>query len=133
MNDTSLFTTHEEYIESLEEPRKSQIRALHELIVETVPQLTPYIESGMLGYGKYHYKYQSGREGDSCIIGLASQKNYISIYICAQGQGLAQLYRAKLPKADIGKACIRYRKFQDIDFETLRQLFKEVATLELAI
>jgi hypothetical protein len=36
--------------------------------------------TGVIGYGPYHYKYATGREGDSCIIGLSGRKNYISLF-----------------------------------------------------
>ncbi len=81
----------------------------------------------MIGYGRYHYKYASGREGDSAIIGLSSRKAYISIYVTG-GDGeqyVAEKYRDELPKADIGKACIRFKKFDDIDFEVLSKVLKE--------
>jgi hypothetical protein len=73
--------THEEYIQRLAEPRRSDIRALHELIRRAAPQLEPTMEFGILGYGKYHYKYGSGREGDWMLVGVASNKNYVSLYV----------------------------------------------------
>jgi hypothetical protein len=73
--------SHEAYIEQLPEPRRSEVRAVHELIRRTVPQLEPTMEFGMLGYGRLHYRYASGREGDSHLIGLAANKRYISLYV----------------------------------------------------
>ena len=73
--------THDEYIERLDEPRRSDLRTLHELIRATVPQLQPTMEFGMLGYGKYHYRYASGRQGNSAVVGLAGNKSYISLYV----------------------------------------------------
>jgi len=70
--------THEEYIERLDEPRRSEIRALHKLIRTTVPQLAPTMAFGMPGYGKYHYRYATGREGDSAVVSLASNKNVLA-------------------------------------------------------
>ncbi len=118
--------TPEEYIQKLEEPRKSEIQKTHEFIVNTVPELKPYIISGMIGYGSYHYKYATGREGDWCVIGLASNKNYISIYICPpQNQEyIPEKYKDNLPKASIGKSCIRYKKYEDIEFDELAKLLK---------
>lgn len=122
--------TPEEYIERIDEPRKSQILQLHQLILKTVPQLKPYIISGMIGYGSYHYKYASGREGDWCIIALASQKNYISVYVCAIDgkEYVAESYKSKLPKSSIGKSCIRFKKIEDIDLEILKEIIKKGET-----
>ena len=116
-----------EYIAGLTQPRQNQIQKLHEFIVQTVPRLKPYIISGMLGYGAYHYKYASGRQGDWCIVGLASQKNYISLYVCAVRDGayIAEGYRDQLPKASIGKSCIRFKKLEDIDFAVIEKILKE--------
>jgi hypothetical protein len=73
--------TPDDYIESLEEPRRGDVRALHELIRATAPDLEPHVASGMLGYAPFHYRYASGREGDASLIALASRKQYISLYV----------------------------------------------------
>lgn len=116
--------TPEEYINLLSEPRKSQIKTLHEFIRKIVPNLKPFIITGMIGYGKYHYKYKSGREGEWAIISLASQKNYISIYACAVegNKYVAEKYKDKLPKASIGRSCIRFKKIEDIDLDILKEI-----------
>jgi uncharacterized protein YdhG (YjbR/CyaY superfamily) len=124
--------THDEYIERLAEPRRSEIRALHELIRRTVPQLEPTMEFGMLGYGKYHYKYPSGREGDWMLVAVASNKNYISLYVTAaapDGGYLAERYQEQLPKASIGKSCIRFKRLGDVDQDVLERLLRRVAEL----
>jgi len=120
--------THEEYIDRLAEPRRGEIRALHELIRRTVPQLEPTMDFGMLGYGKYHYRYATGREGDWMLVGLASNKNYISLYVMAttdDGRMLADTYSERLPKASIGKSCIRFRRLGDVDQDALASLLRE--------
>lgn len=130
MKGNSAATTPEEYISSLEEPRKSEIQTLHDLIRETVPQFEPHIRSGMIGYGTFHYKTRSC-EGDWFRVGLASNKASISVYACsvnAEGY-VAQKYRARLPKASIGQSCIRVKKLADLDLDVLRELLRESATL----
>jgi uncharacterized protein YdhG (YjbR/CyaY superfamily) len=122
--------THQEYIERLSEPRRSDIQALHDLIRETAPELEPTMEFGMLGYGKYHYKYPTGREGDWMLVGLASNKNYISLYVTVpspDGRYLAESYQDRLPKASIGKSCIRFKQLDDVDRDILAQLLRKAA------
>ena len=122
--------THEEYIERLNEPRRAEIKALHELIRQTVPQLEPTMEFGMPGYGTFHYRYATGREGDWMLIGLASNKNYISLYVMAgspDGRYLAETYKDRLPKASIGKSCIRFKRLGDVDQEVLTLLLRQAA------
>ncbi len=97
----------------------------------------------MIGYGKMPYrsyreiacstwlvancKSKSGREGEWYTLGLASQKNYISIYSCAMkdGEYLAESSKGKLGKASVGKSCIRYKKFEDIPWDNLQGVIKE--------
>lgn len=119
--------TPQEYIDLIDEPRKTEIKKLDAFIKKTVPKLKPFIIAGMIGYGKYHYKSKSGREGDWSIIALASQKNYISVYACGvkDGEYVAEKYKKDLPKADIGKSCIRIKKVEDIDLDILAKILKE--------
>lgn len=119
--------TPKEYINSLEEPRKTQLKKLDALIRKTVPSLKPFMQSGMAGYGKFHYKSKSGREGDWAIIALSSRAQYISLYICASDgkQYLPETYKKKLPKANIGKSCIRFKKIEDIDLDIIAEMLKE--------
>ena len=83
MAEESAVSTPDEYIDALEEPRRTDIRSLHELITREAPQLEPHIASGMLAYGRYHYRGKTGPEGDWSDIGLASNKRYISLYVMA--------------------------------------------------
>jgi uncharacterized protein YdhG (YjbR/CyaY superfamily) len=121
------FVTPDDYIDALEEPRRGEIRALHELIRATVPDLEPHVASGMLGYGPFHYRYASGREGDASLIALASRKQYISLYVlCTTEQGyLAEQYAERLPKASIGKSCVRFKRTEDVDRGALAELIAE--------
>lgn len=121
-----------EYLAQLEEPRKVEVTALNALVRKLAPKLEPCVHSGILGYGRYHYKYASGREGDSCRIGIASNKNYISLYISAcDGDGyLAERYKEALPKANIGKGCVRFKRLGDLDQDARKRLIKEAAHVQ---
>ena len=79
-------STPAEYLAQLDEPRKSEVAALDALIRKTAPKLVPFIHIGILAYGPWHYKYASGREGDGFRIGVASNQNYISLYVCAEDE-----------------------------------------------
>ncbi|MHA6796638.1 DUF1801 domain-containing protein [Pseudonocardia bannensis] len=130
MQGTSDAATHDAYIDALDEPRRSDIRELHELIRATVPQLEPTMQFRMLGYGRYHYRYASGREGDWMLVGLASNKRYISLYVTAvgpDGRYLAEAYADRLPKASIGRSCIRVQRAADLDRDVLARLLAEAA------
>lgn len=119
----------DEYINMIEEPRKSDIIKLHKMIQEIAPDLKTSLYGSIIGYGNFHYKSKSGREGEWYVIGLASQKNYISLYICSTdgAQYLPEKYVDRLPKASIGKSCVRFKSLDDLDEKVLRELIQKGA------
>jgi hypothetical protein len=119
----------DEYLSLIEGSRKSEILILDNLIKKTVPNLESYFAYNMLGYGRFRYKGKSGREGEWPIIALASQKNYISLYVCSvlNGKYIAEYYKSDLPRASIGKSCIRFKKLSDVDLKILEKIINEAS------
>jgi hypothetical protein len=126
-------TTPAAYLAALAEPRRSELKALDAAIRKTVPKLKPYLayNSSMIGYGPYHYKYASGREGDCPIIAISSRAQYISLYVLGHrdGKSLAETAKAKLGKVNVGKACIRFKKLADLDLPVALGLMRESSAL----
>ena len=124
-------STPAEYLAQVDDSRRSDITALDALIRKAAPKLEAFVHSGILAYGPWHYKYESGREGDWFRIGLASNKNYISLYVCAAaGDGyIAERYRDALPKATIGKSCVRFKRLADLDQSVLAKMLREASKL----
>lgn len=119
--------TPNQYVNLFPENDQQNLKILDKLI-QNETQLKPYILSGMLAYGSLHYKSKGGREGDWMLIGLARQKNYFSLYICSVGEGgkyVVENYKDQLPKANIGKGCIRFKKLEDLDLEIVKKILKE--------
>ena len=117
-----------QYIAKLKEPRKSDVAALDKLIRKAT-KFEPFIQSGMLAYGHCRLKYAGGREADWFRIGLASNASYVSLYISAP-DGTADVvkhYKKALPKANIGKCCVRFKRLDDLDPSALAKLLKEGA------
>jgi hypothetical protein len=77
----------------------------------------------IVGFGSYHYKYESGREGDSCATGFAARKNEIAFYLVAEGAGQDELLD-RLGKHKMGKACLYIRRLADVDLTVLEKLVK---------
>lgn len=124
--------TVDEYVSAIAEPRKSDIEALHGFIRGYMPEEKPQLVYSMIGYGMFPYKSKSGREGEWPLIALASQKNYISVYVCAVDTNqkyVAENYKDKLPKADIGKSCIRFKRLSDIDTSVLGEIIERAKLL----
>lgn len=126
----SAAATPEEYIAQLDEPRRSQIQALFDLVREAAPDLEPWMAAGRIGFGKFSYQGKTKKcAGEWFKLGLASNKNAIMFASCAvvDGKHLGEVYAERLPKADFGRSCINFRKFEDIDFEVLREIAEKSA------
>ena len=123
-------STPEAYIAGLEEPRRSEVARLHELVRQEAPTLYVRMEGGGIAYGHYRYRYASGREGEWYPIALVSRKQYISFYLSAatpEHGYIAERYKDKLPKADIGRACIRIKHLSDIDLDVIAEMVRLAA------
>jgi len=77
--------------------------------------------SSIVGFGQYHYKYESGREGDFMLAGFAPRKKALTIYIMA-GFKLYDSLMKKLGKYKTGKSCLYVKRLSDIDEKVLTQL-----------
>ena len=77
----------------------------------------------IIGFGKYHYKYESGHEGDSCIIGFSPRKQNITLYM-GSVMNTEPALMEKLGKYKRSKGCLYINKLSDIDVKTLKQLIK---------
>lgn len=80
--------------------------------------------SSIVGFGEYHYKYDSGREGDWCLTGFSSRKSDISLYIMPGFKAFDDLM-TRLGKHKTGKSCLYIKRLSDIDEEVLNQLVVE--------
>lgn len=119
--------TPDEYFSKTGE-READLRQLDKLIRTAAPDLERTMVSGMamnmVGYGMFHYKGKSGREGDWPVVALANQKNYMSLYICAteDGKYLAEANADKLGKVSVGRSCIRFKKLEDLNLDVVRDI-----------
>jgi hypothetical protein len=77
----------------------------------------------IIGFGSYHYKYASGHEGDSLLIGFSPRKAEFSLYVYSPTKD-NKLLLDDFGKFKIGKACIYIKKLSDINVSTLEKLCK---------
>ncbi len=75
----------------------------------------------IIGFGSYHYKYQSGREGDWFVAGFSPRKQSLTLYIMAGFSRYDELL-SKLGKYKHGKSCLYVNKLEDVDMNILREL-----------
>jgi len=75
----------------------------------------------IVGFGSYHYKYASGREGDWFLTGFSPRKTAMSLYIMP-GYGQFDAIMARLGKHKTGRACLYISKLDDVDLAVLEEL-----------
>ncbi len=80
--------------------------------------------SSIVGFGNYHYKYESGREGDWFLTGFSPRKQNLTLYIMPGFARYDELMK-KLGKHKIGKSCLYLKKLGDVDLAVLKQLVKQ--------
>jgi hypothetical protein len=78
----------------------------------------------IVGFGSYHYKYESGHEGDACLTGFSPRKQNITLYVMPGATQHAALLD-RLGKFKAGKGCIYIKKLADIDETVLKDLIKQ--------
>ncbi len=126
-----------EYIATLPEPKRSEMQALHELTLRTLPGCKLWFESGInsdnkvvsnpnIGYGSYTIKYADGKTRDFFRVGLSANKTGISVYILGlkDKKYLADTYGTKLGKASVTGYCIKFKSVKDINTDVLQSAIK---------
>ena len=80
--------------------------------------------SSIVGFGTYHYKYASGREGDAPLTGFSPRKQNLTLYITGGFEQHDELLKS-LGKVKTGKVCVYVNRLDDVDLPTLRKLIKQ--------
>ncbi len=80
--------------------------------------------TSIVGFGSYHYRYASGREGDFMLTGFAPRKAALTLYIMGGHERYDELM-AKLGKHRTGSSCVYINKLADVDLDVLRELIAE--------
>ena len=81
----------------------------------------------IIGFGEYHYKYESGHEGDMCLIGFAPRKANLALYgLLADYDGKDELLD-KLGKYKTGKGCLYIKRLKDVDIKVLDSMIQQSA------
>ena len=112
----------ESYLAAIgDEARRKDCEALAKLMTKATKEPPKMWGPSIVGFGSYHYKYESGREGDICLTGFSSRKGDISIYLTGSFPGRDQLL-SKLGKHKMAKACLYVRRLSDVDLGVLEKL-----------
>lgn len=113
------------FLNGVEDPEKrkaaKKINAFMKKITKTKPVMWG---TSIVGFGTYHYKYESGREGDFMKVGFSPRKFNLTLYIMP-GFGRYNALMKKLGKHKLGKSCLYIKKLEDIDMEILGELIRD--------
>lgn len=113
------------YLESVTNKRRREDSlVMLELMREIIGEPPEMWGSSIVGFGSYHYKYASGREGDWPVIGFAPRKQSLTLYIMP-GFDRYEALMAKLGKYKTGKSCLYINKLDDVNLEVLKALIAE--------
>ncbi|MGB7655139.1 MAG: DUF1801 domain-containing protein [Novosphingobium sp.] len=114
------------YIAALDSPQRRDEAAALDALFRRVTGCEPQMWGpSIIGYGSYHYKYESGREGTMCRAGFSPRKAALTLYamqIASQCEGRGGELAAKLGKHTTGKGCLYIKKLADVDLGVLEQL-----------
>jgi len=122
------------YLDSLPQGEREAMKLLDRLISDVMEGQPRVLWEGtfwggstqtIIGYGDYSAA-PSGRQTDWFVVGLALQKNYISVYVNAVQDGVyvAERHRAQLGKAKVGKSSISFRRIEDVDLDGLESVLR---------
>jgi len=115
----------ERFLDRIADDQKRQdcfiLLELMKQVTKTEPKLWG---SSIVGFGSYHYKYASGREGDWPLIGFSPRKQNLTLYIMAGFEEYDELLNT-LGKHTVGKSCLYVKRLADIDLPTLKKLVRQ--------
>jgi len=107
-----------------DEKKRADALRLMQIMREATGEEPQMWGSSIVGYGSYHYKYASGRQGDWMLTGFSPRKTSLTVYI-TPGLERYEALLARLGKFTTGKGCLYLKRLSDVDEATLRELVRE--------
>jgi len=112
----------DDFIAGVENPqRRADAEVVCALLSEVSGEQASMWGSSIIGFGRYHYRYASGHEGDAALIGFSPRKANLVFYL-APDEGLTEDLLARLGKHKTGKGCLYVNRLSDVDVGVLREL-----------
>ena len=104
--------------------RRDDCLAVMDIMREVTKEEPAMWGPSIVGFGRYHYKYESGREGEWMITGFSPRKGDLTLYIMGGFESFPGLMK-RLGKHKTGKSCLYIKKLADIDLKVLRDLVEK--------
>ncbi len=117
----------EDYVEALDHPqRKADAKVLLKWFPEVTGLRPKMWGPSLIGYGRYRYTYDSGREGEMMMTGFSPRKANLVFYILPGYQGDSMKEKLdRLGKYKHGKSCLYVTRLSDVDMDVLREIVEE--------
>ncbi|MEK0155618.1 DUF1801 domain-containing protein [Arthrobacter oryzae] len=114
----------EDFLDGVENPARQRdgLRLLA-LMKENTGEVPVMWGPGIVGFGSYHYRYESGREGDTVAVGFSPRKGSLSLYGLTYAPEAAELL-PRLGKHKVGAGCLYINKLEDVDEAVLAELIR---------
>ena len=106
-----------------DEKKRADSFAILKLMEDVTGEKATMWGDSIVGFGNYHYKYASGREGEWFLTGFAPRKQNLTLYITSGFEHFDSLME-DLGKYKTGKSCLYINKIEDVDLDTLRELIQ---------
>ncbi|WP_170377670.1 DUF1801 domain-containing protein [Ruegeria atlantica] len=114
----------ESFLSAVQPTRKAEEARVLDAVFRNATGFAPVMwGASMIGYGRYHYRYKSGREGDFLATGFSLRKSALSIYIMPGYADFGDIL-TRLGKHKLGKSCLYVNKLADIDLDVLSELIR---------
>lgn len=112
----------DDFIDAVENPvRRADGKTVREMMARITGEQPRMWGPSIIGFGSYHYKYDSGHEGTACRLGFSPRKAELVLYVLTESERQTELL-ARLGKHRIGKSCLYIRKLSDVDMDVLEEL-----------
>ena len=105
-----------------DERRREDARRLCAMMEQVTGEPPAMWGASIIGFGSYHYRYASGREGDSALAGFSPRSQHLVIYLASEFGDRFQQVLARLGPHKTGKGCLYLSRLDDVDHDALREL-----------
>jgi hypothetical protein len=110
------------FLNSIQDQQKRKDAKVLLVVMKSITKEKPVMwGSSMVGFGSYHYKYATGREGDWFIVGFSPRKEALTVYIMPGYKDYGSLLKTLGPHK-LGKSCLYIKRLQDIHMPTLKKI-----------
>lgn len=112
-----------DYMNAIDDKQKPSCEIIYQMMAEATGETAKMWGDSLVGFGQYHYQYESGRAGNWFLTGFSARKNAITLYIMPGFSEYSALL-AKLGKYKLGRSCLYIKSVEQVDQAVLMQLIQ---------